>query len=79
MAKFAIRPRRYADPLDAIRAHLDEYARKGYVVDRKRNPNGKYELLSWCVEEVTRLREANVILKAIVDIHESRADTLGET
>jgi hypothetical protein len=79
MARFAIRPRRYADQLDAVVAKLDDYRSKGFVIDPKRNPNGKYELLLWCSEEIKRLRESNAILKAIVDldkeqIHEDRSN-----
>lgn len=55
--KFAIRPRRYADKLDAIWDILSDAQDKGIEIDIARNPNGKLSLLAWCHMEITRLRE----------------------
>lgn len=53
---FVIRPRRYADKLDAIKDILEKAVDNEKVIDIDRNPNGKYSLLFWAVEEITRLR-----------------------
>ena len=59
--KYAIRPRRYADQLDAIFDALKKWhdgaERRGEIIDIGRNPNGKYELLTWSFNEIVRLRE----------------------
>lgn len=57
MANFAIRPRRYWDPLDAIRDKLLDHEEKGHVIDIGKNPNGKIELLAWSLMEIQRLRD----------------------
>lgn len=57
MGKFAIRPRRYYDRCDAIDDVLIAYMEKGGVIDQGLNPNSKYSLLQWAVEEIRRLRE----------------------
>lgn len=57
MSRFAIRPRRWYDRLDAIEDKLLNYLEKGGVIDQGANPNGKQELLQWAFEEITRLRE----------------------
>lgn len=57
MPGFAIRPRRYADQLDAIRSALVNARESGVEIDIGRNPNGKYSLLAWAAMEIERLRE----------------------
>lgn len=53
---FVIRPRRYADKLDAIKDMLENAVDDDKIIDIGRNPNGKWALLFYAVEEITRLR-----------------------
>ena len=54
---FAIRPRRYADQIDAIFDVLKAAEDKGVELDVGKNPNSRYSLLAWSYAEITRLRE----------------------
>lgn len=57
MGRFAIRPRRYHDQLDAIEDKILNYLEAGHTIDRGLNPNSVYSLLQFAHEEITRLRE----------------------
>jgi len=57
MPRFAIKPRRWHDMLDAIMDKIENYERDGHALDIGKNPNGRMELLAWAHMEITRLRD----------------------